>query len=139
MRVLITGSRQWLDHQKLYARLDQAFREWIEDGAGMRGEEFTIVHGAAAGADAMAGEWVFDRRHLPIAPRVEVHPAEWSRYGREMAGKIRNIDMIRTGPDLVLAFFQAGAGNVGTRHCVTEAHRWLDFRGVPIEEIWSSV
>lgn len=134
MRVLVTGSRQWLSQSQLYNELDEALVSWMRSGSE---EPFVVVHGGAAGADETAGRWVHDRRGLaPNAPTVEVHPANWNRHGRSLAGNIRNHEMVILGADLVLAFLVPGAANRGTRHCISEAKTWLGFKGVPIKEIW---
>jgi hypothetical protein len=57
-----------------------------------------IIHGGASGADRLAGEWAASRG-IP----VEVHPADWQKYGRA-AGPIRNQQMIDRKPDMVVAF-----------------------------------
>jgi hypothetical protein len=81
-----------------------------------------IVHGAARGADQMAAR---------IASRcgfaTEPHPADWDRHGKA-AGAIRNLEMLDSGIDRVLAFWDGNSR--GTLHTITEAHR----RGVPVEE-----
>jgi hypothetical protein len=57
-----------------------------------------IIHGAAAGADALANEWAADNE----IPTIRF-PADWGRHGRS-AGPIRNQQMIDEGkPDLVIA------------------------------------
>ena len=68
-----------------------------------------IIHGAAAGADAMAGRYA---RENDIECRD--FPAEWQRYGRS-AGYRRNQQMLDEGkPDLVVAF----PGGRGTENMV---------------------
>ena len=132
MRVLVTGSRQFLDRRTLHSTLDFVYHEWRPTADA--DESLTIVHGGAVGADALANQWCWDRRHMfdRVAP-PEMHPADWRRGN--MAGRIRNVEMVRLGADLVLAFFQSGARNAGTRHCVEEARRWLPH--VEIREVWN--
>ena len=68
-----------------------------------------IIHGAAAGADAMAGRYA---RENDIECRE--FPAEWERYGRS-AGYKRNQQMLDEGkPDMVVAF----PGGPGTQNMV---------------------
>jgi hypothetical protein len=136
MRVLVTGSRQFTDQSIVYEHLDEAYREWfVNDFPYDGGADFIVVHGGATGADALAGQWVQDRRSLAVPPSMEVHPANWRKHGRQ-AGPIRNHHMVSLGADLVLAFFWPGAANVGTRHCVQEARTWLEFKGTAIKEVW---
>ena len=112
MRVLITGSRVWVDEATMLAR----FREI--DGTM---EEVTIVHGNAAGADRMAGELA-----AVLMFKVEVFPAEWAKYGRR-AGPDRNQRMVNAGADLCLAFPMPGSK--GTWDCVRRASD----AGIPVE------
>ena len=134
MRVLVTGSRQFGSQEIIYRELDAAHTAW-EASADYLNAPFVVVHGGAPGADAVAGQWCHDRRGLSRPPTQEVHPANWAQYGGR-AGPIRNHLMVRKGADLVLAFFWPGAGNVGTRQCVEEARRWLEFNGTTIKEVW---
>lgn len=86
-RVLITGSRDWVDEATIRDALQA---EW-ETGA-------VLVHGACpSGADSIA-----DRLWTGA---IEPHPAEWSRYGRR-AGPIRNAAMVARGADVCLAFIR---------------------------------
>lgn len=108
-RILITGSRDWTDIDTIYAALEQ---QLADHG------EITVVHGGAAGADRIAGDWakaaITDQR--PV--RLEVYPPDWDSHGRK-AGIIRNQQMVNTKPDVVLAF-PLGASR-GTRHCMRAA------------------
>lgn len=138
MRVLVTGSRQVLDETPVYRELDLAWAEWFNSPERGEEEDFVVVHGNAPGADTLANQWVYDNRHHSLfarPPAVEVHPAQWNLHGPS-AGFKRNHEMVVLGADLVLAFFQAGAQNAGTRHCVGEAERWLEWKGVPIKRVW---
>ena len=72
-----------------------------------RGPFAVVVHGAAAGADSLGGDWA-TARGIP----VQVFPADWDTLGRK-AGPIRNQQMLDDGkPDLVVAF----PGGRGTAH-----------------------
>jgi hypothetical protein len=109
MRVLVCGSRDWLD----FALLSR------EVGRFPRGS--IIVHGGAPGADMQA-----DRVARLNGYSVDRHSANWKHYGKA-AGYIRNLAMLDTGPDLVLAFQRNGSR--GTQHTIDEARR----RGIPVE------
>jgi hypothetical protein len=132
MRLLVTGSREARDRAPIWDALDAEYTLWWRTA--QPGEEFIVTHGAARGADTFASEWCHARSNLVSRITEDAHPADWS--GGRIAGHIRNVEMVQLGPEVVLAFFQVGAPNVGTRHCVTEAHRWLDHRGVRIVEVW---
>ena len=71
-----------------------------------------IIHGAAPGADFMAGKFA-EWKGIP----VYAFPADWKKHGKA-AGPIRNAMMLLDGkPDLVVAF----AGGTGTANMVRKA------------------
>lgn len=111
MRVLVTGSRGWKDRNRIHERL-------VRFPLGT-----VIVHGKALGVDMAA-----DRFARQLGLEVEQHPADWAKHGSR-AGILRNIAMIDTQPDLVLAFWDGESK--GTQHCIEEARR----RGLPVEVI----
>jgi len=82
----VCGSRDWTDADAIEAEL-----RLLAPGS-------TVVHGAARGADRIAGQIA---RRLGLT--VEEHPADWSSFGVS-AGPRRNADMLRAGADFVLAF-----------------------------------
>jgi len=132
MRVLVTGSRQFTDRAFLYAEMDKVGRIAQEAGD----VELIVVHGAAPGADTLASEWCWDRRRFSPCPVPLAYPVNWRPMGvyNPHAGKARNVEMLRSGVDLILAFFANGAKNAGTRHCVTEAARWVP--DIEVKEFW---
>ena len=87
--------------------------------------EAVIVHGGAPGADRTAGFLADD-----FGFAVEEHPAEWEKHGKR-AGFLRNVEMLESGVDLVLAFWD-GASR-GTKHMIDEARK----RGIPVEVVTS--
>jgi hypothetical protein len=113
-RVLVCGGREFADKGRVFTVLDY-YRE--------ASEGFTVViHGAARGADSLAGEWAAAR-----GISVEEYPANWERDGRA-AGPIRNAQMLREGkPTVVVAF----PGGRGTADMIAQAKR----AGVPVLEI----
>ena len=114
MRVLVCGSRDWTDGEAIYRRLALVL---AEHGGG------TVVHGDARGADQIAAGCA---QGLGFA--VETHPAEWGRHGRR-AGYLRNIRMLDSGVDLVLAFQRGGSR--GTQYTIDGARK----RGIPVEVV----
>lgn len=104
MKVLVCGSRSWNDYDAIYGALAELVAE--------RGS-FSVMHGAARGADRLAGEAA---RRLGL--EVVEYPADWKRYGRR-AGYLRNEQMLAAGPDLVVAFHEAGSR--GTAHTIALA------------------
>ena len=114
MLVLICGDRNWTDASAIE-------REMIRHG--LDPQRDTIMHGAARGADSLAGQYA--KAHgFP----VKVFPAQWDTYGRS-AGPIRNKQMLDENPDLVLAFHPNIAKSKGTGHMVRIARA----KGTPVE------
>jgi len=90
MRVIICGSRDWTDEA-----LIDLFIEGLHE---IHGQFLTIVHGAARGADEIAGR-LAEARGIP----TEAFPADWTNLGKA-AGHIRNKQMLDSGADVVVAF-----------------------------------
>jgi YspA, cpYpsA-related SLOG family len=85
-RVLVCGGRDYADYNAVLQQVR------------LLGSQVVVVHGAARGADTLAG---MAAKELGLA--VEVHPARWAEFGKA-AGHIRNQEMLDSGVDLVLAF-----------------------------------
>lgn len=91
MRVLICGSRTWSDVPTVNTVLQGIHCTRFGDP--------TIIHGAARGADEIAGDLA--RRQ---GWRVIEFPADWERHGKR-AGYVRNTKMLAEGnPNEVYAF-----------------------------------
>lgn len=102
MRVLVCGGRDYADWDSLRDTLD---RLHVETPIAL------VIHGAARGADSLADEWA-KSRGVPRLPR----PAKWKELGKP-AGPIRNAEMLKDRPDLVVAFL----GGAGTADMVRKA------------------
>lgn len=114
MRVLVCGSRNWSDKQKIKERLEK-----LPEGT-------VIIHGACRGADQIAGEVA---RELGF--QVIPFPADWKNLGRS-AGPIRNAKMIEVGkPEYGIAFHQDYESSAGTKDCV----RKMTAKGLTVELI----
>lgn len=108
IRVIVCGSRDWTDYGTIEGYLDALARANPSHG-------ITVVHGAARGADALAGQAA---RNLGMVE--EPHPADWAGRGRS-AGPERNRLMLDLGADLVVAFkagFDGTMSRGGTEHMV---------------------
>lgn len=69
-----------------------------------------VIHGAARGADKLAGLWAWRHRDRVVELPFPVPTEEWDRFGG-YAGHLRNARMLEEGrPDLVLAFYPGGPG-----------------------------
>lgn len=120
LRLLITGSRQWTDREKLERVLWERALEI--------GEPFIVVHGdCPRGADRMARQWCEENPH---AITEERHPADWEKHGKA-AGFIRNQEMVSLGADLCIAFVVPGKSK-GTQHTIDLARK----AGIPVKEVF---
>ncbi len=118
MIVLVTGDRNW----KRMDIIEREFKKLPKDTI--------IIHGAARGADTLAG-FVADKLGMKVMESekgVKGFPAKWNIYGRG-AGPIRNqvmIDKILSYPGVpkkVLAFHNNIAESLGTKDMVTRARK----------------
>jgi len=113
-RLMVTGSRDWTNR----AEIDRAlFNYWYTAG---RVSDVILIHGAAKGADTMAKD-VWEKQGL----QTRAHPADWEGLGKR-AGIVRNMQMINSGPEHVLAFIKNNSR--GASHAAAEAER----RGIPV-------
>jgi hypothetical protein len=112
MKLLVCGGRDYTDRDAAFHVLDEAHSEF---------KVTLVIHGAARGADRLAGEWA-RARSIP----VQEFPANWTQHDKA-AGYIRNEQMLREGrPQLVLAL----PGGRGTAHMVQIAKK----AGVPVRQ-----
>ena len=112
MRVLVTGGRDYTDHNAVFGVLNEIHRVTPID---------CLIHGDCPGtkdsgwvsADRLAGRW----GHMTAGVTVVAEPANWGKHGRA-AGPIRNGQMIsRYCPDMVVGF----PGGAGTEDCCRQA------------------
>lgn len=99
--VLVTGSRDWPGDGRLDGALSRVLRELLD--AGHDRDRIVVVHGAARGADHLAGRFA-DRNRVPTV----AFAARWDDYPaaeRWRAGRDRNEAMLAA----VLAARDAGA------------------------------
>lgn len=117
MRVLVTGGRTFLDIPWMHGALDLLDQT-------LPGGITEIIEGGAPGADIRARWWAERENVAPHAlagfNRIKVTEmkADWNKHGKA-AGAIRNHEMAKLGPDVVLAC----PGNTGTRHMVETAKK----------------
>ena len=106
MRVLFCGDREWQDDDLIRWRLELYNPDYD-----------TIVHGAARGADRIAGKIAKE-----MGFNVEAYPANWNRYGKS-AGPRRNKQMLDSGIHKVEAFHDDIENSKGTKNMVIIARR----------------
>jgi hypothetical protein len=102
MKILVTGSRNYSDKDKVFQVLSEL-------------KPLFIVQGGATGADALAKEFA-----ITYNINYDTVQAKWSLYGPS-AGPRRNEEMLDKHPDieLVVAF----PGNKGTADMVRRANQ----------------
>lgn len=106
MKVLVCGGRDYIDAEYLDQTLDNFHRLF----------NFTqVIHGAARGADSLAGIWArargIDEKPYPVLK------GDWDKHGKR-AGSLRNREMLVDGkPDIVVAF----PGHNGTWDMIQQA------------------
>lgn len=115
VRILITGSRDWMDRDAMRG----AIVTWGRS-VGAHPQQVTVVHGGARGADLLAADIARE-----LGCQVEEHRADWGLFGKA-AGHRRNAEMVNAGADVVLAF--PPGESRGTRMCM----RMAKAAGIPV-------
>ena len=92
-RLLITGSRTWLDRERIRKALTKVHLK-------LGKQPGTLIHGGADGVDKIAAE-IWEK----LGRQTELHRPDWDRYGKR-AGFIRNKAMVDSGANLCLAFIR---------------------------------
>ena len=103
-KILVCGDRKWRDRSMIFHTLRSHFSEI----------PITIIHGDCRGADRIAGEIAED-----LGYTVAKVPADWNKYGRA-AGPIRNKQMLKFKPSLVIAFHDNISRSKGTRNMIIQ-------------------
>ncbi len=93
------------------AEAEKNHMTWVLDRVHFNQPIDELIHGGAAGADSLAGEWA-KANNVPVT----IFPADWKKYGK-LAGYVRNQQMANTHPDLCIAF----PGGKGTENMVNVA------------------
>lgn len=106
MKILVTGDREWTDKEMIAHVLGL----WVSS-------KDTVIHGAANGADTLAG-----KAAKALGATVIPFPADWDKFGKA-AGPIRNRKMLDEKPDVVLAFHDDLKNSKGTKDCCKEARK----------------
>lgn len=113
MRVLITGSRNWSNTDKIREVFD-----WLNEK--VTGNPYTIDRHKAKSVVIVSGncptgaDWMCERLAFDYGFTVERHPAEWKRWGKQ-AGFMRNEQMVARGADICFAFIKDKSK--GATHC----------------------
>lgn len=123
MRILITGSRNWDLMESISARIVETIIAYTDEHPELKSRPIdwvTLVHGdCPRGADYLAD--LFFKTVLRAPNQIERYPADWSTFGRS-AGFKRNARMVRTMPDVCLAFIRDNSpGSTGCRDLAKKA------------------
>jgi hypothetical protein len=97
MRVLVTGSRDWVNNIVIAAEM-QRVTEAVKRVSGTK--HTLIVGDCPTGADKQAREIA-----EAMGWDVRMVVAKWDEFGKK-AGFIRNLAMVRMRPDICLAFIK---------------------------------
>jgi hypothetical protein len=98
MKILVCGDRNWNDYNYISRILDP-YKNKIE----------CLIEGGARGVDSLAAQWAI-KNNIKL---IEVK-AEWDKY-KKAAGPIRNREMLKYRPDLVIAFHDNIEKSKGTK------------------------
>ena len=104
-RVIVAGSRTFLDYDLMCRELDNLF--WISPE--FENRDIKIVSGMADGADTLAIRYADEHQLTKI-----LFPANWKSYKR-IAGFLRNEDMLSVATHLIV--FWDGKSS-GTHHMI---------------------
>ncbi len=129
MRILITGSRNWDLFESISGRISEAVIAYIEENPALKVgpiDWLHIVHGnCPRGADYLADKFAREVLMLPNE-NIEKFDADWASFGRS-AGHKRNARMVRSMPDMCLAFIRdKSPGSTGCRNLAKQT-------GIPTE------
>ena len=106
MKTIIAGSRSIIDiNQVIFAVHDSGFLPDITE----------IVSGGAPGIDRLAIDYA-KTNHIPC----KTMPANWDKYGKRMAGLVRNGEMAQYA-DALIAIWDGRSR--GTYHMIETAQR----------------
>lgn len=134
-RILITGSRDFVDRAVVHNALDAIVRLLLSREPLETGEKLLLDHGGAQGLDTIADQ-VAKTDFADIMDTVAIRP-NWQKYGRSAAFR-RDADRVAGGGEVAVAFPMHPQGtpgkNVskGTWTCINAARN----AGIPSFVVW---
>jgi hypothetical protein len=123
MRIMVTGSRRWVDE----AAIRMALFPWF-----FMSDDVTLIHGDAKGADRQAEQaaktlrdfvnsppynGMVDLKIERFRPAYKTNDPAWNK----VAPLRRNDEMLDTKPDVVLAFLLGQPAHGGTQYTISRA------------------
>lgn len=135
LRILVTGDRKWVDSESVYRTL-RGLITWVDTieasnitqlfGLSQHPNKIILINGACRGADKLsttAFNLLIPELTSPTFARksfdVEEHPADWDKYGRA-AGPVRNTEMAKRNPHIVIAFHDDITSSKGTKNMLNQ-------------------
>jgi len=115
--VLVCGGRDYKDAARVKSVLDKFREDMLDD------KIMWVVHGAARGADTLAGQWALENQ-VPVAE----FPADWDAHPKA-AGPIRNKEMLEflllkksVGAEICVIAFAGGTGTANMAKIAKAKH-----------------
>ena len=108
-KVIIAGSREFDDYDKLKEKCDKILSRKVKEG-----EEIIVVSGAARGADTLGEKYAEEKGY-----KVERYPANWNKYGNR-AGYLRNKKMAEVS-NACIVFLCKDSENKGSKMMISIA------------------
>lgn len=120
MIIAIIGSRDYPDSEFVDSFVTNLCAQYVKANASLE-----IVSGGARGPDTIGVN-----RAKKFGLKTRVFKAEWNKWGRANAGKIRNADIVNYA-EAMIAFIHRESE--GTMHAIGLAER----KGIPILKVYS--
>ncbi len=120
MKVLVSGSRDWIDRNSLFAVLEDFNQKYPHT-------EKTLLSGGCRGADYFAEQFAQEHKW-----KIERFLPDWKKYG-PAAGPLRNNYMLQQKPDFIFCF--PLASSKGTSQLISQIPKFSPFSKVYIHPI----
>jgi len=127
MKILVCGDRKWSNIESIRKAIEEVRMQYSNE------QSFTIIHGCATGADTLAGEvgkelgleimeFPAKWREWEDKPEYQVGEVNGRKYWK-LAGVVRNTEMLKAQPEVVLAFYNDISKSKGTLDMIKQANR----------------
>jgi len=126
LRVLVTGDRNWADRDAVSSALHNIVslvKTTSFFGNNRQIDKVIIINGACRGADRLSTEvsnvLIKEQSKPELLIEVEEHPADWEKFGKR-AGPVRNTEMAKRNPHVVVAFHNDIKSSKGTKNMLKQ-------------------